>query len=62
MKNSKIKITGISLLDYFAGQALMGILAGDKRGMEAWTFQDQAKAAFNAAEEMMAERNRDSLD
>jgi len=46
--------SGMSLRDYFAGQALMGIVArGDN---DAWEFI--AKSAYAAADAMIEERER----
>lgn len=46
---------GMSLFDYFAGQALMGILAGH-RVFD--TYVDYADEAYNLAEAMLKERER----
>lgn len=60
---------GISKLDWFAGQALAGMAAGDMwsenfqevrtsgRDKMEW-FNDVAKAAYQAAQAMLAERER----
>jgi hypothetical protein len=44
---------GMTLLDYFAGQALQGILAGPDHGQDS---EEIAIVAYGAAEAMIKER------
>lgn len=44
---------GMSLRDWFAGQALAGLLAGDDEG---GTWEKWALSAYNAADAMLARR------
>jgi hypothetical protein len=45
---------GMSLRDYFAGQALSGQLAN--RYQDQWSYQEHAKRAFDQADAMIAAR------
>lgn len=47
---------GMSLRDWFAGQALAGMLAGDKTESGAWSAF--ALDAYNAADAMLKEREK----
>ena len=47
----------ITLLDYFAGQALNGDLSCSQEG-SGGTYEDYAKFAYNMAEAMLRERER----
>lgn len=47
---------GMSLRDYFAGQALIGLTL--HRDMYGWTPEGVATAAYNLADAMLAERDK----
>ena len=47
---------GLSMLDYFAGQALLGYKAGGLT--HSWRMDFLAEQCYNAAEAMLAERER----
>jgi hypothetical protein len=49
-----VRFEGMSLLDYFAGQALTGLLADGSRG----AYDAQARSAYRFAEAMIEERER----
>lgn len=49
-----IKPNGMSLRDWFAGQALVGILAAES----ASTWERDAQNAYKAADAMLAEREK----
>lgn len=46
---------GMTLRDWFAGQALMGLLAGRSQGVS-FTPEEAAKSAYFVAQAMLAER------
>ncbi len=48
-----VELPGMSLLDYFAGQALMGLSNQDM-----WTSAQVSKVSYKIAEEMIEERER----
>ena len=48
-------VEGMSLLDYFAGQALVGIISNPSWSYGAWK---ESAMAYKAAEAMLAERER----
>jgi hypothetical protein len=47
---------GMTLRDYFAGQALVGLLAGRTRGAE-FTPEEAASSAYRIADAMIKERD-----
>jgi hypothetical protein len=49
--------TGMTLRDYFAGQALVGIIAHPNGSGGQW--QDAAKHAYLSADAMLAERTKE---
>lgn len=52
-------IEAMSLLDWFAGQALIAIMSGDEhRGV---AFEDRAKVAYISARAMMRERAKQQV-
>ena len=51
---SKPALDGVSLRDYFAGQALMGCVPGD------WPRNDLAVECYAIADAMLATRERDN--
>lgn len=54
-----IKVSGMSLRDYFAGQALMGICAHeDTGGVHGMVYQDASKYAYGIADAMIKGRNK----
>jgi hypothetical protein len=48
--------------DWYAGQALTGMLVGDKPGLEVYTPEGYAKRAFDIADAVMAERAKRYAD
>ncbi len=51
---------GMSLLDWFAGMALQGILASERTGSRAWEHEDRAEHAWRAAHTMLVMRPKES--
>lgn len=54
--------SGMTLRDWFAGQALAGILAGpcSKPGVPMHEWMESPREAYRLADLMLAERNRDN--
>ena len=51
-------IPGMSLRDWFAGQALVGNLANESQDFHYSSDQKRAEHAYNVADAMLAERNK----
>jgi hypothetical protein len=49
----------ITLRDYFAGQALAGLLANRTADCEPWTYKDMASVCYLAADTMLQVREQD---
>jgi hypothetical protein len=57
MDNAELQ--GMSLRDWFAGQALAGICSlSDEMGNAQWTWQAAATSAYSMADAMLATRER----
>lgn len=50
--------TGMSLRDWFAGQALTGLLAGQFSESGRWNLNDLPKESFKIADAMIVARNQ----
>lgn len=50
--------TGMSLRDWFAGQALAGLLAGQYSESGRWNLSDLPKESFEIADAMITARNQ----
>ncbi len=50
--------TGMSLRDWFAGQALAGLLAGQYSESGRWNLSELPKESFEIADAMIAARNQ----
>jgi hypothetical protein len=61
-QDTDMLLRGMSLRDYFAGQALMGMAACPEQGevlpVSEWCMTDFAKAAYRCADAMLAEREK----
>lgn len=49
---------GMSLRDWFAGQALAGLLAGQYRDSSQWNLNDLPREAYSIADAMLAARGQ----
>lgn len=53
------RLGGMTLRDWIAGQALSGLLSNcDNTGLNSWTVRDAAERAYDAADALMAEREK----
>lgn len=55
--DTEVTHAGMSLRDWFAGQALAGLLASGIAAQLRQTFDEVAEAAYNNADAMLAARN-----